>query len=500
MHRAAVNALLFGCFACGAGAGAGGHAGAGAATHTGTGTGAHSGAGGSGGSTSTCPNVVCNGVCCGLDDRCAAHGCLSGCQDGDICGDECIGLDGDLNHCGSCDTVCATGPHATPSCTNRTCAIACDLAYADCDGAAATGCERDLASDPAHCGACKAACPAGTLCAAGACHEPPTRLYAHVDGAVTSLVGFAIGAGGALAPLPGLPLAVGGKNGMGHHADPIAVCGDALYTVDDATGAIAAFHLQPDGALVALAGSPFQGGARAASLACGPAASHLYTTGQNQSVRRFRILAGGALVDEPAGAAMVPMLSAGLAFEPVGSRLYVASFATGLSVFGVDALGALTLVSQVAEPGGAHRSVAPSPGARFVAIEHTKGVRIVSALPADGPVADPSACARAGFAWTPDGAWLYAGHLDCTPAVVTPYALTVPGAAATAGSPFATGGPEDAGPVALVVDPSGTRLFVGHESGSIAVLALAPDGSATPIAGSPFAAGAMGAVRGLALR
>jgi hypothetical protein len=49
------------------------------------------------------------------------------------------------------------------------CAVAsCLFAYGDCDGHAENGCEADLASDNANCGACGNACP-GSLCSGGAC-------------------------------------------------------------------------------------------------------------------------------------------------------------------------------------------------------------------------------------------------------------------------------------------------------------------------------------------
>jgi hypothetical protein len=50
---------------------------------------------------------------------------------------------------------------------------ACDAGFADCDGAAATGCEIGLQNDVSHCGACGNVCPPianGTAaCTAGAC-------------------------------------------------------------------------------------------------------------------------------------------------------------------------------------------------------------------------------------------------------------------------------------------------------------------------------------------
>jgi hypothetical protein len=79
-------------------------------------------------------------------------------------------LDGDTD-CGACGRVCAL-PHALSACTaTGACAVvACDAGWANCDANPANGCEVDLNTDSARCGACTGrACAAGQLCQAGAC-------------------------------------------------------------------------------------------------------------------------------------------------------------------------------------------------------------------------------------------------------------------------------------------------------------------------------------------
>nr|MDQ3036118.1 hypothetical protein [Myxococcota bacterium] len=72
------------------------------------------------------------------------------------CGTTCVDPSSDPLHCGSCDP-CPSGPHAAPTCAASTCGLACEAAWADCDGMAATGCESDLGST-ATCGGCGVAC------------------------------------------------------------------------------------------------------------------------------------------------------------------------------------------------------------------------------------------------------------------------------------------------------------------------------------------------------
>jgi hypothetical protein len=71
--------------------------------------------------------------------------------------------------------VCAV-QNGTPACTGTTCSVAtCTAPFADCDHAYATGCEVNLNTNIANCGACGKACDTsrGTpTCVAGACITP----------------------------------------------------------------------------------------------------------------------------------------------------------------------------------------------------------------------------------------------------------------------------------------------------------------------------------------
>ena len=72
-------------------------------------------------------------------------------------------------HCGGCGIRCAVD-HANAACMGARCVVAsCETGWADCDGAAADGCEVDLNAESANCGACGRRCEAGTACSAGSC-------------------------------------------------------------------------------------------------------------------------------------------------------------------------------------------------------------------------------------------------------------------------------------------------------------------------------------------
>lgn len=82
-----------------------------------------------------------------------------------------IGVD-PLN-CGACALACNL-PHATAACASGTCVIgSCNSGWADCDGNASDGCERNIATDILNCGSCNYACPgyahAQPACQNGVC-------------------------------------------------------------------------------------------------------------------------------------------------------------------------------------------------------------------------------------------------------------------------------------------------------------------------------------------
>ena len=62
---------------------------------------------------------------------------------------------------------------ASPDCGATTCA--CAPGTGDCDGVATNGCETDLTTSDAHCGACQAACVGLMRCSASACRGESCR-------------------------------------------------------------------------------------------------------------------------------------------------------------------------------------------------------------------------------------------------------------------------------------------------------------------------------------
>lgn len=84
------------------------------------------------------------------------------------CGQSCVDVASNPDHCGRCDLRCEAPPNAEPACVHGSCDYVCGTSFVRC-GAACIHVERDVAD----CGACGAACPhlgpLTALCDAGSC-------------------------------------------------------------------------------------------------------------------------------------------------------------------------------------------------------------------------------------------------------------------------------------------------------------------------------------------
>lgn len=115
--------------------------------------------------------------------RCEASSCTTGTAECDgnpntLCE---TNTQTDAQHCGYCQRACNLA-HATSLCTAGECAVdQCASGWADCDGAPGNGCETNLATTTAHCGACGHGCSnagaAIAACVQGQCAPTCTPGY-----------------------------------------------------------------------------------------------------------------------------------------------------------------------------------------------------------------------------------------------------------------------------------------------------------------------------------
>ncbi|TAK32439.1 MAG: hypothetical protein EPO40_02650 [Myxococcaceae bacterium] len=98
---------------------------------------------------------------------CRGGACPSGQS---CCADVCVDARTSTNICGGCGVVGPPVAHGSVGCIASACGVAaCDPGFADCDGGASTGCETDVATDPAQCGACGVRFGPQQACVGGVC-------------------------------------------------------------------------------------------------------------------------------------------------------------------------------------------------------------------------------------------------------------------------------------------------------------------------------------------
>ena len=138
-------------------------------------------------------NETCNQGTCGctadfadcnnsLVDGCEAHtptdeahcgACFTPCIAGDTCcSSTCVDRETDPTNCGACTVVCPSVPGAAPTCEVGLCSFACNTGLGDCNHNPADGCEFDVSSDLANCGACGRLCSGAggsATCVGGQC-------------------------------------------------------------------------------------------------------------------------------------------------------------------------------------------------------------------------------------------------------------------------------------------------------------------------------------------
>jgi hypothetical protein len=110
----------------------------------------------------TCDNG-CNGTCESGYQDCNGSKLKDGCE---------VNVETDVKNCGRCRLACSTN-HLSPSCTQGECGGQCSPSFADCNlDKQLDGCESDLRSDVANCGACGVACSTNHVkasCGSGTC-------------------------------------------------------------------------------------------------------------------------------------------------------------------------------------------------------------------------------------------------------------------------------------------------------------------------------------------
>ena len=112
-------------------------------------------------SASTCTAGVCGIVCAAGFGDCDGNP-TNGCE---------VDLSTSVANCGACGAACRGAPTGdAAACRSSRCGLTCMRFYsADCDGDIANGCEVDILSNNNNCGMCGGVCGMGRQCREGGC-------------------------------------------------------------------------------------------------------------------------------------------------------------------------------------------------------------------------------------------------------------------------------------------------------------------------------------------
>jgi 6-phosphogluconolactonase (cycloisomerase 2 family) len=246
--------------------------------------------------------------------------------------------------------------------------------------------------------------------------------------------------------------------------------GALLAVTDYDNGAVSVLSVGSGGRLQRTPGSPFAAGGYPDAVAFSPNGHLLAVANEDDyNVSLFSVTADGALAPLPGSPLPTGADPVSVAFSPSGGLLAVADYeGAGVTIAALGPGGAPAGESMLAT-GGSPSSVAFRPS--LLAFD--------SSLSPPGP---PSWSAP-----SPDGAELAVATGGRRSAILL-YAVGADGVATGPPARMATGA-HNAFP-RLAFDPAGTLLAnVGSARGVVTVFAVAPAGTLTPIAGSPFRLG-----------
>ena len=277
--------------------------------------------------------------------------------------------------------------------------------------------------------------------------------------------------------------------------------GHYLYAAIPFTNQIVAYREDPNsGILTQLVISPISAGQAVQSLAMHPSGKYLYAANTGESdISVFTISASGSLTEgKRTTAGTAPTL---LAMDSAGSFLYVGNSGSyNISVFSIGSDGTLTAVGSPFPIGmiPINMKVSPSGNVLYVTGAGTGGIDppgIIQAFSLNQGVATPLSTSPYftgngpyGLQISSSGSVLYtANKLDNS---ISEFTINSDGSLAIiSGSPI---GETYAGPVSLLIDKSGTYLYVANQSsspGNLAAYTIASDGSLTLLSTSPFGTG-----------
>jgi len=320
-----------------------------------------------------------------------------------------------------------------------------------------------------------------------------------VDQGSNTVLGFRVGANGALTPLvkPSFPT---GNAPNGVAVDP---SGRFVYVVNVLSNNVSGYAIADNGTLKPVPGSPFPAGSGPGWITIDPTGRFVYVancadlcSGSGQgSVSGYAInRSTGALVPVPGSPFTADQIPYAVTVDATGTFAYVANFRSStVSIFKIDQCsGSLWASTQSVPTGGASPiALTLDPQGRFLYVSNTQSSNVSAfAVGSNGTLTAVPGSPFASGAFTQGVAVDSSGEFFYVTAgfQVLGYSIGMNGELIPlAGSPFVAPGFL----VSLTLDRSGHLVYGAATSAGVAAFALdATTGNLTAVTGSPFGAGA----------
>lgn len=336
-------------------------------------------------------------------------------------------------------------------------------------------------------------------------------VFVNTNSDPNTVAAFTVNPDGSLTAVAGSPFATGGSGAFDAAVGSTGLCvGDRrLYVTNPSSDNVSGFDIADDCTLTTITGSPWAAGNSPLGVAADTTGSFLYVAnflGDSMSV--YAMAADGSLTEIAGSPFATPSTPFDIEFDPAGGGRFFVSHDFAGAVGSYTAAGDGTFSPVAGSPfaaGGFEHGLTLNPGASRLYVADF-GPDTISGYSIDGSgVLTP--LAGSPFAATvepievltdPSDSFLYATNDNAEN--IAGFSIDGSGGLTPlAGSPFAS---DATGPAGLAMDPMGDFLYVanGGFSGSadVSVFTIALDGSLTPIAGSPFATGGTGNATGIA--
>jgi 6-phosphogluconolactonase (cycloisomerase 2 family) len=349
-------------------------------------------------------------------------------------------------------------------------------------------------------------------CAIGAMAQG-TFVYTNNDLFFTNSVSaFSVAANGALTPVPGSPFLTGGTGISGGlfaaNGITTAIVKDFLYVANSGSNNVSAFSVNPaTGVLTAVPGSPFPtggaGGFLGISLTTTPDDQFLIAANAvSINITVYSIAANGALTavaGSPFPAGPGGLLD-GIKVTPDGKFLAVARPDNNtVSMYSISSAGGLTPVPGSPFPAGGTGFAAgvdcncssnnlfvgeANDDSTIVSVQSIAANGALSPIPGSpfiGPGGDSNVVLL-----SPDDSKLFVSNQNSES--VTAFNVEASGALTLVpGSPFPA--PGSSNPAGMATDQSGTFLYVANANNEINGFSIAANGALSSVPGSPFSNG-----------